>query len=323
MKDMQGRGSKEDCGMLSRRRFIGGAFAVSAHLAFGDGTATVAGAADLFHYENTLRDHCWMWGHDPGVYDGRNNRNNLPLSPKVSIPDAIKYMGIPNVSVIRWKIAEPDSDYVRSYRDVKRVSWVVCGRLKDYASLHDQAFRLIPAMPNLVGLDLDDYFKSTRKFETVETDKGVVKVTNSRIGHAALTALRKEIDALPRRIDLRMTIYGDKLRPEDAPGIALADTVLYWTWNGTNLSELRKQFAKYRAIAPGKRTLLGIYMWDFGAHAPLDMQHMKNQLDIALEFYRSGEIDGLVFHCTPLVNKGLETVEYARNWLAKHGEERR
>ena len=301
----------------TRRLFLGGV------LAFGGGVAGYAGrttAAPQDDYENTLRDHCWMWGHDPGVYDGRNNRNNLPLSPKVSIPDAIKYMGIPNVSVIRWPIVEPDSDYVRSYRDVKRVSWVVCGRLKDYASLHDQAFKLIPAMPNLVGLDLDDYFKSARNFETIDTGKGVVNVTNSRIGHRALMALRKELDSLPRRIDLRMTIYGDKLRPEDAPGIALADTVLYWTWNGRNLAELRRQFAAYRAIAPGKRTLLGIYMWDFGAHAPLDMQHMRNQLDIALEFYRTREIDGLVFHCTPLVNKGLDTVDYARRWLDKYGE---
>jgi hypothetical protein len=200
---------------------------------------------------------------------------------------------------------------------------VVCGRLRDYPTLHEQAFKLIPAMPNLVGLDLDDYFKSARKFETVETRAGTVKVTNSRIGHKALMALREEIDALPRRIDLRMTIYGDKLRKEDSPGIALADTVLYWTWQGRNLAELRKRFAEYRAIAPKKRTLLGIYMWDFGAHAPIDMGFMRNQLDIALEFYRSHKIDGLVFHCTPLVNKNLEAVEYARAWIAKYADVRR
>jgi hypothetical protein len=305
--------------MFSRREFLGGSLAFGASGAFGG--CLSSGGADLHQYDNTLRDHCWMWGHDPGVYDGKNNRNNLPLSAKVSIPDAIKYMGVPNVSVIRWKpLVEPDSDYVRSYKDVKRVSWVVCGRLRDYPTLHDQAFKLIPAMPNLVGLDLDDYFKSARKFETIDTGSGVVKVTNSRIGHKALMDLRKEMDALPRHIDLRMTIYGDKLRKEDAPGIALADTVLYWTWQGRNLAMLRKRFAEYRSIAPNKRTLLGIYMWDFGAHAPIDMVHMRNQLDIALEFYKEHKVDGLVFHCTPLVNKNLEAVEYARNWLSEYGE---
>jgi hypothetical protein len=120
-----------------------------------------------------------------------------------------------------------------------------------------------------------------------------------------------------------MTIYGDKLRKEDAPGIALADTVLYWTWQGRNLAELRKRFAEYREIAPKKRTLLGIYMWDFGAHAPIDMGFMRNQLDIALEFYRSHEIDGFMFHCTPLVNKNLEAVEYARKWIDKYADLRR
>ena len=86
---------------------------------------------------------------------------------------------------------------------------------------------------------------------------------------------------------------------------------------------LFKNFAAYRAIAPDKRTLLGIYMWDFGAHAPIDMHHMRNQLDVALEFYNAHEIDGLVFHCTPLVNKGLEAVDYARRWLDRHGEDAR
>ena len=273
--------------------------------------------------EGTLRDDCWMWGHDPGVYDGKNNRNNIPLSAKVSIPDAIRYMGIPNVSVIRWKSAEPGDAYVESYRNVKRVSWVVCGRLKDYETLHAQAFRLIGAMPNLVGLDLDDYFKSGDKSEAVETETGPVSVTRSRIGHKALLALRKELDALPRRIDLRMTVYADKLRDDDAPALALADTVLFWTWNGKNISKLRENFAKYRTLAPTKRTLLGIYMWDFGAHAPIGMDFMRVQLDIAHELYMNHEIDGFVFHCTPLVNKGLEAVEYARAWLARHGDERR
>ena len=309
--------------MVSRRDFIGSALALGATAPFS-GCATGLCGKNLHEYDNNLRDHCWMWGHDPGVYDGKNNLNNLPLSVKVSIPDAIKYMGIPNVSVIRWKpLVEPDSDYVRSYKDVKRVSWVVCGRLRDYPTLHEQAFKLIPAMPNLVGLDLDDYFKSAKKFETIDTPTGPVKVTNSRIGHQALMDLRKEIDALPKKIDLRMTIYGDKLRKEDAPGVALADTVLYWTWNGRNLAQLRKNFAEYRAIAPHKRTLLGIYMWDFGAHAPIDMEYMRSQLDVALEFYRSHEIDGFVFHCTPLVNKNLEAVECARAWIDKYGDLRR
>ena len=60
-----------------------------------------------------------------------------------------------------------------------------------------------------------------------------------------------------------------------------------------------------------------------GEHAPIDMGFMRNQLDIALEFYRSNKVDGLVFHCTPLVNKNLEAVEYARSWLDKYGDIRR
>jgi len=34
-------------------------------------------------------------------------------------------------------------------------------------------------------------------------------------------------------------------------------------------------------------------------------------------------IEGLIFHCTPLCNKGLAAVDYARQWIARHGNEGR
>ena len=33
---------------------------------------------------------------------------------------------------------------------------------------------------------------------------------------------------------------------------------------------------------------------------------------------RAGAIQGLVFHCTPLVKRGLAAVEVSRRWIAEH-----
>jgi hypothetical protein len=181
-------------------------------------------------------------------------------------------------------------------------------------------------MPNLMGLDLDDYFTYKKKPELFDTGKGIIEVADSKIGHSKLLALRKRIDGYSaRKIDLRMVIYADYLEEKYSPALAVPDTVLFWTWTGKNLAKLRENFARYRSYARGKDTLLGIYMWDFGGRKPLDMDFMRKQLDVAHELYMKREINGFIFHCTPLVNKkpAIEAVEYARSWIEKHADDKR
>ena len=62
-------------------------------------------------------------------------------------------------------------------------------------------------------------------------------------------------------------------------------------------------------------------MWDFGGKQPIDLEFMKYQLDFALELFRKGEIEGTIFHCTPLCNKGLEAVEYSKKWIEETKDE--
>ncbi len=267
----------------------------------------------------SVRDDCWMWGHDTGVYDYPCNNNSLPISATNSMPKACAYLGIPNVCAIRWEPVDPEGGYVKEFASMKRVSWVLCGRLQKFDVLYRQDRELLKTMPNLIGLDLDDYF--TKQKPEVLNDGRIVAA--SIIGHQALIAVRKELDAMgARKPILRIVIYGDQgMGPEWMPAMELADEILYWTWKSDNLSALRASFAAYRKLARNKRTLLGIYLWDFGGKKPVSLEKMCDQLNVAYELYRHHEIDGLIFHCTPLVNKNLEAVEYARRWLAEHGDE--
>ena len=126
-----------------RRTFIGLAGA-----AFAGGCRGLCGGTDLTQYEDTLRDHCWMWGHDSGYYDGTGPSSvyNIPLSEPITMPDACAYMGIPNVCAVTWD--PPSDDYLVPFRKMKRVSWVVSGAIgqktinERFYRLRDQAFRL-------------------------------------------------------------------------------------------------------------------------------------------------------------------------------------
>lgn len=135
--------------------------------------------------------------------------------------------------------------------------------------------------------------------------------------------LHEETLAYKRRLDLSMVLYTHQLHPSIQPFMQYVDVISLWIWTGADIQKIEDNFKKYRSLVPDKRTLLGIYMWDFGGKKELDQNFMVRQLDYAHRLYHEGEIEGMIFHCTPLVNKNLKAVEYAKEWIAKHGDEKR
>ncbi len=271
-------------------------------------------------YQDDLRDRLWMWGHDSGVYDGPNGIYNIPLGPSISMAEGIRSMGIPNVCVIRGGVS--DADYREQFRDVKRVAWnLSSGSNESYRTLKDHVFGLRETMPNLTGYYLDDFFRFgdrpgfDRNSETVAAP--------AALSMDELKQLHEETTAYRRRLDLSMVLYTHLLCPAIKPALRHVDVVSLWIWDGADIEKIEANFRKYRALAPDKPTLLGIYMWDFGGRKELGVKFIAKQLDYAHTLFKEGQIEGMIFHCTPLCNKGLAAVDYARDWIAKHGDDRR
>jgi len=229
-------------------------------------------------------------------------------------------MGIPNVCVIRD--GTPDAEYREQFRDVKRVAWkLAAGSNESYRSLKDYVFSLRDAMPNLTGYYLDDFF---RFGDGTEFDRNSeTEAAPASLSPEEMERLREETLAYRRRLDLAMVLYTHQLCPAVKPVMRFVDVVSLWIWDGADIERIAANFRKYRSLVPDKPTLLGIYMWDFGGRKALDERLMANQLDHAISLYKNGQIEGLIFHCTPLCNKNLAAVDYARDWIARHGEEGR
>jgi hypothetical protein len=271
-------------------------------------------------YENNLRDRLWMWGHDSGVYDGPKGPYNIPLSAPISMAEGIKSMGIPNVCVIRG--GTPGPEYRKQFKDVKRIAWNLSGGSnQSYHALKDYVFGLRDTTPNLTGYYLDDFFRfgDKPKFDkNSETEPAPAALSLEE-----MKQLHEETLAYKRRLDLAVVLYTQQLCPAIKPVMKHVDIVSLWIWSGIDIQKIDANFKKYRALVPHKPTLLGIYMWDFGGRKELSTDFMAKQLDYAYMLYKTGQIEGLIFHCTPLCNKGLAAVDYARQWIAKHGKEGR
>jgi len=311
--------------MINRREFLKnasvltGAGALTAWgVPFGYGCSrSVYG--NLHSYENRLQDRLWMWGHDTGDYDGPNNEYNIPVSPSISMADAIRYMGIPNVCVIRRSGIPKDEEYNKQFRNVKRIAWALAmGSNKSYQTVKEYVLSLRDRMPNLSGYFLDDFFHISAR-----SASGITGPAPAALSMEEMKKLYDETLAYKRRLDLAIVLYTHQLHPSIQPVMKYVDVVSLWIWTGADIQMIEDNFKKYRSLVPDKPTLLGIYMWDFGGKKELDQNFMVKQLDYALRLYKEGQIEGMIFHCTPLVNKNLQAVEYAKEWIAKHGDEKR
>jgi hypothetical protein len=49
---------------------------------------------------------------------------------------------------------------------------------------------------------------------------------------------------------------------------------------------------------------------------------MEQQCELGRRWLQAGEIEGIVFLGSNIMDKGLEAVEWTRRWIAEHGEER-
>lgn len=309
--------------MIFRREFLknallltGGSALTSLCLPFGCSVK-----AKFPAYENRLRDHLWMWGHDSWDYDGPDNDYNIPLSPPISMADGIKYMGIPNVCVIRRTGIPKDEDYLNQFKDVKRIAWALAMYTNQYyQTVKDYVLGLRDKLPNLTAFFLDDFFRfNTKYLSDIDPDKPAP----AALSMEEMKQLYDEMLSYKRRLDLAIVLYTHQLHPSIQPVMKYVDIVSLWIWTGADIQKIEENFNKYRSLVPDKPTLLGIYMWDFGGKKELDQSFMIKQLDYAYRLYKEKQIDGLIFHCTPLVNKNLKAVEYAKEWIAKYGDERR
>jgi len=268
-------------------------------------------------YDRTLRDRMWMWGHD-----ARSLKNSYGLGSRggdIMPGEAIKYMGIPNVCMVRFTGTPlpPFDDYVKQFARAKRLTWSFVDGDGRHTTQQKklQALDLAAKLPNFVGLDMDDFFLGSAVPKTGSAE------APAHLSVEQVKQIHEELVVKGRRLDLSIVLYSNQLHPATKRHLDIVDVVYFWTWRARDLESLEGNFATYRKIVPTKRTRLGIYMWDFGEGKPVSLRLMEHQCRLGLQWLKKGEIEGMIFHCTPLCDMKLEAVEWSKEWIARHGDD--
>lgn len=247
---------------------------------------------------NDIRDKLWLWGHQAGSLD---KGWNLPEPSRITAVEAAHYMGIPNLIMVRFGANDLPATPRNAipFRSLRRVVWSVVGaggRTDPEETARVQA--LPDKLPNMCGLIMDDFFqpKDARQVAVLSAD---------------------ELRALRSGMDLWVVLYDYQLDLPVQAHLDQCDVVTFWTWEARNLNRLEENMEACRKLCGKRSIVLGCYMWDFGAKAPMPLTAMQQQCELGLQWLRAGKIDGMIFLASCICDLELAAVEWTRAWIEK------
>lgn len=260
----------------------------------------------------TVRDRLWLWGHKEGSHNGMYN---LPGNSRMTPAEAAFTMGIPNLIMVCFggQPEPPFGQYAKSLQLLKRVIWSVVGDASSTRNDEQDDLEAVLSLgrnfDNITGGILDDFFYDMP--------------INGKVSRYDLKGLQRFSQSLhnaPRPLDLWVVLYDLLLEQPISEHLAACDGFTFWTWKADQLEHLERNFERAESIAGDKRKMLGCYLWDYGRDRPLPLESMRFQCELGLRWLKEGRIEGMVFLASCLCDLEVETVDWTREWIARHGQ---
>jgi hypothetical protein len=256
-----------------------------------------------------VRDRFWIWGHEVGSHTGPKAWPlwGIPGTSRMTPTEAAHYMGIPNcVMVVYGNLPQPPFDqHALAMSSLQRVVWSIVGDAgstrNDQETDLEEVLRLATRFPNVRGAIMDDFFH----------------LGQGRTSLQETAQLYEQLHGAARPLDLWVVLYN-----QIGPYLDYCDVVTFWTMTASQLVDLERNFEKLLAVTPGKRRVLGCYLWNYGEKKPMAVEQMRHQCELGLKWLQAGQIEGMIFLASCICDLELEAVEWTRSWIAEVGARR-
>ncbi len=261
---------------------------------------------------SNLRDKVWLWGQMPGGHHACPNYN-LPGVNKMTPMEGLEFFGIKNLC--RVKLSR-ESDL--SFFDDDLL-------LKNNEKMEKCCLSLIGAgewKPKDKRDDLEDVLAMAKTEKRVCASVMDDFVSKERMKTFTPDVLKELREALHTRIDRPIELWS-VLYERDFDDFSEAvkmrakefDVTTFWTWFGKNLVNLEENLKMIKEVNGDGRTMLGVYLYDYGDGKQLPDDLMRLQLDFAKKKLESGEIEGIILCSNCVADIGLTTVPIMLDWL--------
>lgn len=265
---------------------------------------------------DTVRDRLWVFC-NPIDADYNYVRHRSVMSP---LENAV-YLGAPNIIMVNqysngghgsyqpW--TAPFEQWAFPVQVEKRVAWSIVGAAGiTHETERTQVIEMARHTPNIVGVYMDDFF---------EKKDGVASLSLEQ-----LQAIHREIKKGPKPLELFVTLYTHNLDKPIQEYLELIDVITLWTWETAELAHLDANLARVQKLAPKARILQGCFTASYDANrtpwwAPLPVDTMKRQCELAVRGLRERRIEGFVIYGN-FFDLGWDCVKWARQWIEQIGD---
>jgi len=292
----------------------------------------------------TVRDRLWIFAVHAGANDGHLEMGNVRGGSRMTPAEGAFWLGVPNMLFIRaydiphlpgrdtWRVKTSFEQYAISFQPLDRVVWSVVGSGGEGGMKElPYVLPLARKFPNFTGVYLDDFIIDAKK----QPDGRVAG--RPALLPDELKRARGQMKAVGRPMEVWVTLYTHEINesrktaaptyrgcvPPLASFLDQFDVLTLWTWNSDELRELEENLVALEKIAPKKRRIaLGLYIWDFHNKKPVPVDLMKHQCDLGLKWLKEGRISDMIFLANTVLDVGLPSAEFSREWIRQHGQEK-
>lgn len=299
---------------MDRRHFLGTVAATSVSI----GLSSPLPGQVCLPRAGTVRDKLWLFSNPTNADYGLLRKRSV-MSPF----EAAVYMGIPNIFMVQqypqkgqeswykpW--TPPLEQYALPLTMLKRVAWSLVGASGvTKESERKEVLAMALKTPNFVGVYLDDFFHNNPGEGTASLTLGQLKDIQHRIKSST------------KNMDIYVTFYDYQLSlPHVSEYLSLIDVITLWTWKTEELAKLDSHLAQLERLMPKSRIMLGVYTVALNekntpAWTGMPIPLMRDQCEQALEWLRSGRIEGIIVYGGTTLDLGFESVNWTREWIQK------
>jgi len=254
---------------------------------------------------NKLRDNFWIWGHPKNsCQEACRTTCEMPVTPA----ESARYFGVPNVFYVPWGHDMDMAVYGKDMKGIGKTGLAFDIWGKPGSDAIEETFKLVPLLKNLNRLVFDDFFN----------DEMPHIPTWSQLTIPKFLKIRDRIHAAG--LEIWVVLYQHQLEMDIYEYLNLFDGVSFWFWSEPAIHEYHKYSKLFVDKTPGKRRLIGCYLYDFGRMRQASPELVRYQLDNNKKLMEQGEIEGVILHNNNFGGMGFSAYEEAKKWVDEHGD---
>ena len=255
-----------------------------------------------------MKDVGWVWegqGLDPGVH------------PSIfGAGEGAKYFGLSRACFM----FHPNNDL--AMQKMSDLEEIVCdiSKWKFRDTEHGGSEHWVDAKPESVRAEAENVSRLSTKYPNItgaihDDMKGLVEREHcAPEQYAEIYAALKNHNP---RLNLWAVVYTHELNPADWAGFEpFMDVINLWVWRAKDLPKLDEGVERCREMFPDKPLIMGCYLRDYTAAAPVPMELLKLQWEKLLRHLQEGTVAGYSILGAVLIDGQQEQAAWVRDFIA-------